>query len=39
MKLKVFLNMYGIRREVGLLYEKENRVFFEYSKEFFLFIR
>ncbi len=34
MKLKVFLNMYGIRREVGLLYENSKRVFFEYSKEF-----
>ena len=34
MKLKIFLNMYGIRREVGLLYEKENRFFFEYSKDF-----
>ena len=34
MKLKVYLNMYGIRREVGLLYENSKRVFFEYSKEF-----
>ncbi len=34
MKLKVILNTYGIRRELGLLYEKENRIFFEYSKEF-----
>ena len=34
MKLKVYLNMYGKRQEVGLLYEKQNRVLFEYSKNF-----
>ena len=34
MKLKVYLNMYGKRQEVGLLYEKQNRIFFEYSKDF-----
>ena len=34
MKLKVYLNMYGKRQEVGLLYEEQNRMFFEYSKDF-----
>ena len=34
MKLKVSLNMYKKRREVGLLYEEQNRIFFEYSKDF-----
>ena len=34
MKLKVYLNMYGKRQEVGLLYEEQNRVLFEYSKDF-----
>jgi serine/threonine-protein kinase HipA len=34
MKLKVYLNMYGKKQEIGLLYEKQNRVLFEYSKDF-----
>lgn len=34
MKLQVWLNMYGVRRMVGLLYETNNRVFFEYAPEF-----
>jgi serine/threonine-protein kinase HipA len=34
MKLKVFLNMYGFRQEVGLLYQDKQRIFFEYASEF-----
>ena len=34
MKLKVFLNMYGIRQEVGLLQQDKQRIFFEYASEF-----
>ena len=34
MKLKVFLNMYGIRQEAGLLLQDKKRIFFEYSPEF-----
>ena len=34
MKLSVYLNTYGIRRMVGLLYENAERVFFEYSPDF-----
>ena len=34
MKLNVFLNMYGSRREVGLLAQKEQRIFFEYAPDF-----
>jgi serine/threonine-protein kinase HipA len=34
MKLKVFLNMYGIRQEVGLLLQDKQRIFFEYAPEF-----
>ena len=34
MKLKVFLNSYGIRREVGMLFEEDHRIFFEYAPEF-----
>ena len=34
MKLSVYLNTYGIRRMVGLLYENSGRVFFEYSPDF-----
>ena len=34
MKLKVFLNMYGIRQEVGLLLQDKQRIFFEYSPDF-----
>ncbi len=34
MKLSVYLNTYGIRRMVGLLYENAGRVFFEYSPDF-----
>ena len=29
MKLKVFLNMYGFRQEVGLLYQDKQRIFFK----------
>ena len=34
MKLSVYLNTYGIRRMVGLLYENAGRIFFEYSPDF-----
>lgn len=34
MKLKAFLNMYGIRQEVGLLLQDKQRIFFEYSPDF-----
>ena len=34
MKLNVFLNMYGSRCEVGLLAQKEQRIFFEYASDF-----
>lgn len=34
MKLQVFLNSYGVRRMVGLLYQAGNRIFFEYAPEF-----
>ena len=34
MKLKVFLNMYSIRQEVGLLLQDKQRIFFEYSPDF-----
>jgi serine/threonine-protein kinase HipA len=34
MKLNVFLNMYGSRREVGLLVQEEQRIFFEYAPDF-----
>ena len=34
MKLKVFLNMYGFRQEVGLLYQDKQRIFFEYAPAF-----
>ena len=34
MKLKVFLNMYGIRQEVGLLLQDKKRIFFEYAPGF-----
>ena len=34
MKLKLFLNMYGIRQEVGMLLQDKQRIFFEYSPDF-----
>ena len=34
MKLKVFLNMYGIRQEVGMLLQDKQRIFFEYFPDF-----
>ena len=34
MRLTVYLNHYGIRREVGLLSEENNHVFFEYAPDF-----
>ena len=34
MKLNVFLNMYGARREVGLLVQEKQRIFFEYAPDF-----
>lgn len=34
MRLTVYLNHYGVRCEVGLLSEENNRIFFEYSSEF-----
>ena len=34
MKLHVFLDAYGMRREVGLLSEENGRIFFEYEPEF-----
>jgi serine/threonine-protein kinase HipA len=34
MKLNVFLNMYGSRREVGLLVQEKQRIFFEYAPDF-----
>ncbi len=34
MKLKVFLNMYGCRQEVGLLHQDKQRIFFEYAPGF-----
>ena len=34
MKLNVFLNMYGSRCEVGLLAQKDQRIFFEYAPDF-----
>ena len=33
MRLNVFLNSYGTRREVGLLSEENGRIFFEYAPE------
>ena len=33
MRLTVYLNHYGLRREVGLLSEENNRVFFEYAPD------
>ena len=33
MKLKVFLNMYGIRQEVGMLLQDKQRIFFEYTRK------
>lgn len=35
MKLNVFLNAYGRRCQVGLLYEENGRIFFEYAPDFF----
>ena len=34
MRLTVYLNHYGVRREVGLLSEENNHVFFEYAPDF-----
>lgn len=34
MKLNVFLNAYGRRCQVGLLYEENSRIFFEYAPDF-----
>ncbi len=34
MKLNVFLNSYGVRRTVGLLAERNGRIYFEYAPEF-----
>ena len=34
MTLKVFLNMYGKRQEVGLLAQEKQRIFFEYAPDF-----
>jgi len=34
MKLKIFLNMYGCRQEVGLLHQDKQRIFFEYAPGF-----
>ena len=34
MKLKVYLNMYGCRQEVGLLHQDKQRICFEYAQEF-----
>ena len=34
MKLKLFLNMYGIRQEVGMLLQDKQRIFFEYFPDF-----
>ena len=34
MRLTVYLNHYGVRHEVGLLSEENNRVFFEYAPDF-----
>ena len=34
MRLNVFLNSYGVRREVGILSEEDHRIFFEYAPEF-----
>jgi len=34
MRLNVFLNSYGTRREVGLLSEENGRIFFEYAPDF-----
>ena len=34
MRLNVFLNSYGTRREVGLLFEENGRIFFEYAPDF-----
>ena len=34
MKLNVFLNIYGARREVGLLVQEKQRIFFEYAPDF-----
>lgn len=34
MKLHVYLNMYGVRCMIGLLYENGGRVFFEYAPDF-----
>ena len=33
MRLNVFLNSYGTRREVGLLSEENGRIFFEYGTD------
>lgn len=34
MRLTVYLNHYGVRHEVGLLSEENNRIFFEYAPDF-----
>ena len=34
MKLNVFLHAYGRRCQVGLLYEENSRIFFEYAPDF-----
>lgn len=34
MRLNVFLNSYGTRREVGLLSEENGRIFFQYAPDF-----
>ena len=34
MRLTVYLNHYGVRREVGRLSEENNRIFFEYAPDF-----
>ena len=34
MRLTVYLNHYGIRREIGRLSEENNRIFFEYAPDF-----
>ena len=34
MRLKVFLNAYGVRRFIGILAEDSGRIYFEYSPEF-----
>lgn len=34
MRLRVFLNSYGARREVGMLSDENGRILFEYAPEF-----